>query len=135
MSKKFIFPVWKLSLHNIIFFIAAACWGNCVYGQIIKWNKLISTFLSIENPACGVWMSVCVCMWCVNVVCEWATGWGFPQLFWINKTSLEQITEPFYHYFMYSLVSLLSGIYLLPAMHSLLVTIKQINNECAAPTH
>ena len=29
-------------------------------------------------------------------------------------------TEPFYHYFMYSLVSLLSGIYLLHAMHSLL---------------
>ena len=31
-------------------------------------------------------------------------------------------TEPLYNYFMYSLVSLLSGIYPLPAMHSLLVT-------------
>ena len=32
-------------------------------------------------------------------------------------------TEPFYHSFMYSLVSLLSGIYPFYAMHSLLVTI------------
>ena len=32
-------------------------------------------------------------------------------------------TEPLYHPFMYSLVSLLSGIYPLPAMHSLLVTL------------
>ena len=31
-------------------------------------------------------------------------------------------TEPLYHYFMYSLASLLSGIYPLPAMHSWLVT-------------
>ena len=31
-------------------------------------------------------------------------------------------TEPLYHPFMYSLVSLLSNIYPLPAMHSLLVT-------------
>ena len=31
-------------------------------------------------------------------------------------------TEPLYHSFMYSLVSLLSDIYPLPAMHSLLVT-------------
>ena len=32
-------------------------------------------------------------------------------------------TEPLYHYLMYSLVSLLSGIYPLPAMHSLLVAL------------
>ena len=32
-------------------------------------------------------------------------------------------TEPLCHSFMYSLVSLLSGIYQLPAMHSLLVTL------------
>ena len=32
-------------------------------------------------------------------------------------------TEPLYHNFMYSFVSLLSGIYPLPAMHSLLVTL------------
>ena len=32
-------------------------------------------------------------------------------------------TEPLYHSFMYSLVSLLFGIYPLPAMHSLLVTL------------
>ena len=32
-------------------------------------------------------------------------------------------TEPLYHAFMYSLVSLHSGIYPLPAIHSLLVTI------------
>ena len=32
-------------------------------------------------------------------------------------------TEPIYHFFMYSIVSLLSGIYSLPAMHSLLVTL------------
>ena len=32
-------------------------------------------------------------------------------------------TEPLYHSFMNSLVSLLSGIYALPAMHSLLVTL------------
>ena len=32
-------------------------------------------------------------------------------------------TEPLYHSFMYSVVSLLSGIYPLPAMHSLLVTL------------
>ena len=31
-------------------------------------------------------------------------------------------TEPLHHYFMYSVVTLLSGIYPLPAMHSLLVT-------------
>ena len=35
----------------------------------------------------------------------------------------QQNTEPLYHSFMYSFVSLLSGIYTLPAMHSLLVTI------------
>ena len=47
-----------------------------------------------------------------------------------NKTSTFeqgcQSPEPLYHYFMYSLISLLSGIYPLPAMHSLLVTINQI---------
>ena len=32
-------------------------------------------------------------------------------------------TEPLYHSFMYSLISLLSGVYSLPAMHSLLVTL------------
>ena len=32
-------------------------------------------------------------------------------------------TEPFYHSFMYSLVSPLSSIYPLPTMHSLLVTL------------
>ena len=32
-------------------------------------------------------------------------------------------TEPLYHSFMYSLVSLLSSIYPLPVMHSLLVTL------------
>ena len=31
--------------------------------------------------------------------------------------------EPLYHSFMYSLVSLLSGLYSLPTMHSLLVTL------------
>ena len=36
--------------------------------------------------------------------------------------SYHKDTEPLYHSFMYSLVSLLSGIYPLPAMHSLLVT-------------
>ena len=36
-------------------------------------------------------------------------------------------TEPFYHSFMYSLISLLSGIYPFLAMNSLLVTIIFIN--------
>ena len=38
-------------------------------------------------------------------------------------------TEPLHHYFMYSLVSLLSGIYQLPAMHSLLFTFRYILPE------
>ena len=37
--------------------------------------------------------------------------------------SYRKDTEPFYHSFMNSLASLLSGIYPLPAMHSLLVTL------------
>ena len=37
--------------------------------------------------------------------------------------SYRKDTEPLYHSFMYSLVSLLSSIYPLPAMHSLLVTL------------
>ena len=41
-----------------------------------------------------------------------------------NKlTFYRKDTEPLYHSFMYSLVSLLSSIYPLPAMHSLLVTL------------
>ena len=39
------------------------------------------------------------------------------------KYKYHKDTEPLYHSFMYSLVSLLSGIYPLPAMHSLLVTL------------
>ena len=40
----------------------------------------------------------------------------------IGPSSYRKDTEPLYHSFMYSLVSLLSGIYPLPAMQSLLVT-------------
>ena len=39
-------------------------------------------------------------------------------------------TEALYHSFMYSLVSLISGIYPLPAMHSLLVTLKSNKTSC-----
>ena len=37
-----------------------------------------------------------------------------------------KVTEPLYHYFMFSLVLHLSGNYPLPAMHSLLVTINNL---------
>ena len=40
----------------------------------------------------------------------------------IWESGYRKDTEPLYHSFMYSLVSLLSSIYPLPAMHSLLVT-------------
>ena len=39
-----------------------------------------------------------------------------------HSTTYHKDTEPLYHAFMYSPVSLFSGIYSLPAMHSLLVT-------------
>ena len=39
-----------------------------------------------------------------------------------EKNSYRKDTEPLYHSFIYSVVSLLSSIYSLPAMHSLLVT-------------
>ena len=45
--------------------------------------------------------------------------WGFPwhQYLWREVSSYHKYTEPLFHAFMYSLVSLLSGIYPLPAMH------------------
>ena len=50
-----------------------------------------------------------------------AVGLTFMSVLWYCKD-----TEPLYHSFIYSLVSLLSGIYPLPAMHSLLVTLLTI---------
>ena len=44
------------------------------------------------------------------------------QIF-IKQCTYRKDTEPLYHFLMYSLVSLLSGIYPLLAMHSLLVTL------------
>ena len=40
-----------------------------------------------------------------------------------THSSYHKDTEPLYHSIMYSLVSLLSGIYPLPSKHSLLVTL------------
>ena len=45
-----------------------------------------------------------------------------------RKILYRKDTEPLYYSFMYSIVSLLSGIYPLPAMHSLLVGIS-VNND------
>ena len=43
--------------------------------------------------------------------------------FHVVTSDYHKDTEPLYHSFIYSLVSLLSGIYLLPAMHSTLFTL------------
>ena len=42
-----------------------------------------------------------------------------------TQSKYHKDTETLYHSFMYSLVSILSGIYLLPATHPLLVTLLQ----------
>ena len=40
-----------------------------------------------------------------------------------SRLKYRKDTEPLFHSFMYTLVSILSGIYPLPAMHSLLATV------------
>ena len=53
-----------------------------------------------------------------HLVYPWIFGMAVMQFLCYRKD-----TEPLYHSFMYSLVTLLSGIYPLPAMLSLLVTL------------
>ena len=54
--------------------------------------------------------------------CHNHTNCGGFQGTFFHSSLYRKDTEPLYHSFMYSLISLLSGIYPLPAMHSLLVT-------------
>ena len=60
-------------------------------------------------------------------------GGGIKCTMWVGfcpLNSYRKDTEPIYHYFMYSLGSLLSGIYLLPAMHSCygIITVERISS-------